>query len=178
MKLIRTLAILALAVSPLGCGAQDGVTPRNTETAAVEQASATQLPVLLVHKTPWCGCCTAWAEQAETAGFTVELRDHQDLARIKQALGVPMSQASCHTAEIEGYFVEGHVPFEDLHRLLAERPDALGIAVPGMPLGSPGMEADVRHGFSTNLVNEDGSVVEYANHPGDEAPHRGSLPSR
>lgn len=171
MKLIRTLAILALAVSPLGCGAQDGVAPRVTETAAVEPASATQLPVLVVHKTPWCGCCTAWAEQAESAGFVVELHDHEDLAPIKQALGVPMSQASCHTAQIGGYFVEGHVPFDDLHRLLAEQPEALGIAVPGMPLGSPGMEAHVNHSFSTNLVTADGSIVEYAHHPGDDAQH-------
>lgn len=168
MKPIRTLALLALAFSSLGCGAQDGAVPRTADTTTLEQAAATQRPVLLVHKTPWCGCCTAWAEQAEAAGFAVELRDHEDLAPIKQALGVPMSQASCHTAEIDGYFVEGHVPFDDLHRLLAERPEALGIAVPGMPLGSPGMEAHVRHSFSTNLISPDGSIVEYAHHPGDD----------
>ncbi|TXK66044.1 DUF411 domain-containing protein [Alkalisalibacterium limincola] len=124
---------------------------------------------MVVHKTPWCGCCTAWAEQAQAAGFDVELHDHDDLAPIKQALGVPMSQASCHTVQVGNYFVEGHVPFEDVHRLLAEQPDALGIAVPGMPLGSPGMEADVKHSFSTNLVKADGSIVEYAHHPGDDA---------
>lgn len=171
MNLVRTLAIAALVLSPLGCGAQEGAPLRSADTAAVEQAAATSLPLLVVHKTPWCGCCTAWAEQAEAAGFAVELHDHDDLAPIKQSLGVPMSQASCHTAQIDGYFVEGHVPFEDVHRLLAERPEALGIAVPGMPLGSPGMEADVSHSFSTHLIGKDGSVIEYAHHPGGEAHH-------
>lgn len=168
----NAIALLGLLVFSAGCGAQQPPapgTPASTTQAAPTAATA-DLPLLVVHKTPWCGCCTAWAEQAEAAGFAVELRDHDELGPIKQALGVPRSQASCHTAEIDGLFVEGHVPFEQIHRLLAERPEgAIGIAVPGMPLGSPGMEADVRHSFSTNLVNADGSVSEYANHPGDDA---------
>ena len=81
---------------------------------------------------------------------------------------MPAHQASCHTAEIEGYFVEGHVPFDDIRRLLAERPRARGIAVPGMPLGSPGMEAHVLQSFSTHLIDADGGISEYAHHRGDQ----------
>lgn len=166
---------LPLAVS--ACAQEPQATQTQTQTQAAAAAPTVTegtadgdqfRPLLVVHKTPWCGCCTAWAEQAEAAGFAVELRDHEDLNPIKEALGVPAHQASCHTAEVEGYFVEGHVPFADIRRLLAERPEARGIAVPGMPLGSPGMEAHLTQSFSTHLIGADGSVSEYAQHPGDE----------
>lgn len=165
-------AVLALALA--ACGAAE--TPEATTAtasppgtaAAPAPRQADERPLLVVHKTPWCGCCTAWAEQAEAAGFAIELRDHEDLVPVKQALGVPFSQASCHTTEVEGLFVEGHVPFEQVHRLLAERPEGvLGIAVPGMPLGSPGMEADVQHAYSVNLVHADGRIEAWAHYPKD-----------
>lgn len=139
----------------------------HADAAPVAVTDVASRPLLVVHKTPWCGCCSAWAAQAESAGFAVELRDSEDLAPIKHALGVPATQASCHTAEVGGYFVEGHVPFEDVHRLLAERPPARGIAVPGMPLGSPGMESDAPQRYRVNLVAADGSVSEYAVHNED-----------
>jgi hypothetical protein len=170
----RPLFVLALLL-PLGLAActREPATDTSTSPEAVAapapSAQATSpRPRLVVHKTPWCGCCTAWAEQAEAAGFAVELRDTEDLNPIKRALGVPAAQASCHTAEVEGYFVEGHVPFDDIRRLLAERPAARGIAVPGMPLGSPGMEADIRQPFTTNLIAQDGSSMIYRHHPGEE----------
>lgn len=119
---------------------------------------------LIMHKTPWCGCCSAWAEQAKAAGFTIEVREYEKLDPIKDALGVPPSQASCHTVEVDGYFVEGHVPFADVRRLLAERPAALGIAVPGMPQGSPGMESPNPQPYSVNLIGRDGSATEYSRH--------------
>lgn len=156
---IALFASLALAA----CGAAS-----EPEPAALDRPTTDpDAQVMVVHKTPWCGCCTVWAEQAEAAGFTVEMRDHDDLGPIKQALGVPAGQGSCHTAEIGGYFVEGHVPFEQITRLLQERPEgAAGIAVPGMPLGSPGMEYDgIEHDYSVNLVGRDGSVQEYATYP-------------
>lgn len=172
--LIHGLLALALPLSLAACAqetpqGQAGPTPPAQTPATA--ATPDPRPLLVVHKTPWCGCCTAWAEQAEAAGFAVELHDHDDLNPIKDALGVPAHQASCHTAEIDGYFVEGHVPFADVHRLLAERPEARGIAVPGMPLGSPGMEAHVKQSFSTHLIGADGSVSEYAHHPGDDHRH-------
>lgn len=170
--LIQGVLALGLPLALSACAQEPQATPGptagSTATESRPPGDGEARPLLVVHKTPWCGCCTAWAEQAEAAGFAVELHDHEDLNPIKDALGVPAHQASCHTAEVEGYFVEGHVPFADIRRLLAERPQARGIAVPGMPLGSPGMEAHVTQSFSTNLIGADGGVSEYAHHPGDE----------
>jgi hypothetical protein len=100
------------------------------------------------------------------AGFTVEVRDHADMGPVKQRVGVPYAKGSCHTAEVEGYFIEGHVPAEDVKRLLAERPDARGLTVPGMPAGSPGMELPdgTVHPYAVELVHRDGSTSEYAHH--------------
>lgn len=95
---------------------------------------------LVVYKSPTCGCCVSWAEYMEESGFDVEVRDVEDMAAIKAKYGVGRNVSSCHTAVIGDYVIEGHVPAEDVTRLLAERPVVLGIAVPGMPTGSPGME--------------------------------------
>jgi hypothetical protein len=107
---------------------------------AAVRAAAAELPEVVVHKDPTCGCCTAWAEHLRRAGFPVEVVGTADIAGVKARLGVPASLASCHTAGVEGYVLEGHVPAEAALRLLAERPQARGLAVPGMPVGSPGME--------------------------------------
>ena len=93
-----------------------------------------------VYKTPTCGCCVKWIDHLREAGFTVESKNLPDLSALKVANGVPRRLASCHTATIEGYVIEGHVPAKDIERLLRERPKVAGLAVPGMPLGSPGME--------------------------------------
>jgi len=95
---------------------------------------------ITVHKTPWCGCCTGWAAHLRRAGFDVTEVKHDDLNPIRKLMGVPASLTSCHTAEVEGYAIEGHVPAADIRKLLATRPDAAGLSVPGMPTGSPGME--------------------------------------
>ena len=97
---------------------------------------------MTVHKDPNCGCCTAWAELAEKAGYSVTVVETADIAASKAEAGVPEALWSCHTARIDGYVIEGHVPFDALARLLETRPDVLGIAVPGMPAGSPGMGDD------------------------------------
>ena len=97
-------------------------------------------PTIEVFKTPTCGCCTKWIDHLREAGFTVTAKDLPDVSAIKAANGVPAKLASCHTAIVEGYLVEGHVPAEDIRRLLRERPKVSGLAVPGMPIGSPGME--------------------------------------
>lgn len=95
---------------------------------------------IMVHKSPACGCCGAWVDYLRTNGFRVVVRENDDLAPIKRQLGVPAELESCHTASVDGYTIEGHVPVADVRRLLAERPDVLGLSVPGMPIGSPGME--------------------------------------
>ena len=121
--------------------------------------------VLEVAKTPWCGCCTAWIERMEAAGFTMKVREVEDTGPVASAAGVPANLRSCHTTTVEGYVIEGHVPAEDIRRLLAERPDAVGLSVPGMPAGSPGMEMGDRvDRYQTVLIMRDGRHRVWASH--------------
>jgi hypothetical protein len=108
--------------------------------AIMPRAVAAAAPALEVWKNRGCGCCSAWAEHFERAGFAVTMHEVDDVAPVRAAAGVPADLAGCHTARLEGYVIEGHVPLEAVQRLLAERPEILGLAVPGMPVGSPGME--------------------------------------
>lgn len=122
-------------------------------------------PRILVHKSPTCGCCGDWVTHLRQNGFEVEVQEVDDLEPVALRLGVPEQLRSCHTGEIGGYFVEGHVPAADIRRLLAERPNALGITVPGMPIGSPGMErGNVRQAFQVLLVDRSGTPSVFANH--------------
>ena len=101
--------------------------------------------VLKVYKNPSCGCCNAWIDHMRNAGFQVVAKDTTDLRQIKNQLGIFSELRSCHTGVIDGYVIEGHVPAKEVTRLLRERPNAIGLAVPGMPVGSPGMEHKNRH---------------------------------
>jgi hypothetical protein len=98
------------------------------------------LPRMVVNKDPGCGCCTGWVEHIRASGFAVEVVDTRDLASVRRRLGVPADLTACHSAELGEYVIEGHVPAAAIKKLLAERPVAKGLAVPGMPIGSPGME--------------------------------------
>jgi len=114
-----------------------------TAVAATNTAVAQELgdrPVMRVSKDPNCGCCMGWIEHIRAAGFKITVVEMSDLAPLKSRLRVPKRLASCHTAELDGYVIEGHVPAAAIKRLLIERPHAIGLAVPGMPIGSPGME--------------------------------------
>lgn len=124
------------------------------------------LPTLVVHKTPTCGCCSQWIAHMQQAGFTVQAHDHADLGGIKAQHGVPRDKQSCHTALVDGYVIEGHVPADDVKRLLAQRPDILGLTVPGMPAGSPGMEMpDGRvDAYAVEAIGKDGSSTVFARH--------------
>jgi hypothetical protein len=97
-----------------------------------------------VYKTPTCGCCGKWVEHVKAAGFAPEVQDLPTLTAVKQSTGVPASLQSCHTAVVDGYVIEGHVPSDVIQQLLKEKPKVAGIAVPGMPIGSPGMEQGSR----------------------------------
>ncbi|BBK41408.1 metal-binding protein [Allostella vacuolata] len=97
-------------------------------------------PAIQVHKDPSCGCCDGWVQHLRLAGFRVAVAEARDIGAVKYRLGVPEELTSCHTATIGGYTIEGHVPAHAIRRLLAERPAVIGLAVPGMPAGSPGME--------------------------------------
>jgi hypothetical protein len=130
--------------------------------ACAQSAAAATIEVV---KSPYCGCCTQWVEHLRREGFEVRVVDAEDVTPTARRLGVPDDLRSCHTASIEGYAVEGHVPAADIRRLLAERPDAAGIAVPGMPIGSPGMEqGDVRQPFEVVLFRRDGRRQLFAAH--------------
>ena len=111
-----------------------------TSPIAARGVSSEALPAMTVTKDTSCGCCGAWVDHVRSAGFTVKVVESAEMNRLKARLGVPQDLASCHTAEIGGYIIEGHVPADSIKRLLVEKPKAKGLAVPGMPVGSPGME--------------------------------------
>lgn len=117
-----------------------GLAAASVAASAFPALAAEVLPKMMVTKDPSCGCCGAWVEHIRKAGFSAEVIGSAEVNRLKVRLGVPEALASCHTAEIGGYVIEGHVPADAIKRLLAERPQAKGLAVPGMPVGSPGME--------------------------------------
>jgi hypothetical protein len=125
------------------------------------------LPTLVVYKNETCGCCNLWVEHVKAAGFKVEVRDVDNMQSIKEEVGIPAGKGSCHTARLgRRFFVEGHVPAEDIKRFLKEQPNARGLTVPGMPVGSPGME--VASGkvqpYDVLLVAKDGKTSVYAHH--------------
>lgn len=147
----RRLALLLALTVAAACnraGGAEAAQPSDTQAgASAPQASAPAAqpekgpPVrMVVYKTPTCGCCKSWVEHVQAAGFQVEVHDMPDVTPVKNEHGLPQHLASCHTALVDGYVVEGHVPADVIRRLLAERPEVAGIAVPGMPAGSPGME--------------------------------------
>jgi len=120
---------------------------------------------LKVYKTPTCGCCGKWIEHMRAAGFAPTVVDLPDLARIKARYGVPRNLESCHTAVVDGYVVEGHVPAGSVFKLLKERPKVLGIAVPGMPSGSPGMEQGPRKDpYNVLTFDQAGQTTVFARH--------------
>jgi hypothetical protein len=133
--------------------------------AVIVPAGATAAPVPVeVWKAPTCGCCKDWISHLESNGFKVKVHDTGNTAA-RSRLGIPMRLGSCHTAQVEGYVIEGHVPAREIQRLLSERPSAVGLAVPGMPIGSPGMDGPVygtrKDPYDVLLVRKDGSTTSY-----------------
>ena len=117
-----------------------------------------------VYKSPYCGCCEKWVEHLQQAGFAVRTHDVNDVPAARQRLGMPERLGSCHTAKVAGYVVEGHVPADDIQRLLKEKPKAIGLAVPSMPPGSPGMESPKPVPYNTLLVQTGGATTVFAKH--------------
>jgi hypothetical protein len=136
----RRLVLMAAAASLLSAG----------KVVAAEPA------VITIHKDPTCGCCSGWVRHLQQAGFATNVVETRDLDPVKRRLGVPEDLAACHTAEVSGYVVEGHVPASALKRFLAERPSATGLAVPGMPVGSPGMEGGEPEVYEIVMFGPDG----------------------
>jgi hypothetical protein len=137
----RRHALVLLAAAPLGAGLP---------------AAADTLPEVMVHRDPSCGCCGAWVEHLKRTGFPVRIAETGNLNAVKQRLGVPADLISCHTAEVGGYVIEGHVPAGAIQRLLAQKPQATGLAVPGMPIGAPGMEGEPLETYEIVLFGPQG----------------------
>jgi len=117
-----------------------------------------------VYKSPNCGCCDSWVDHMRFNGFEVEVEHHRDLHQVKEAQGVPRDLASCHTAVIDGYVIEGHVPAADVKRLLEGEMVVAGVAVPGMPMGSPGMDGATAQPYATLSFTDDGGFTVFARH--------------
>ncbi len=140
---------IALALAPLAL-------------LACAQATAQTIDVV---KSPYCGCCAQWVEHLRANGFDVRVTDVENLDPVAHQHGVPDALRSCHTATVDGYVIEGHVPAADIRRLLDERPPGTGLAVPGMPIGSPGMEqGDRRQPYATILFDRSGRQQVFARH--------------
>ncbi|HEU4830065.1 MAG TPA: DUF411 domain-containing protein [Gemmatimonadales bacterium] len=177
-SILRRAAIVPAAILVASCTS----TRADTEPASTTSAGATSAPeaarapapaqelaaapVISVYKSPSCGCCKNWVEHVKAAGFTVEVHDVDNLSDIKADAGVPASARSCHTAIVGGYAIEGHVPAATIQRLLEEKPAIAGIAVPGMPVGSPGMEVPGQPADKYDVVafKADGSTSVYESH--------------
>lgn len=143
--------------------------PLRTLLAAFLLGAAIALPAVAadaidVYKSPYCGCCQKWVEHLREAGFTVRTHDVDDVPAARQRLGMPAHLGSCHSARVAGYAVEGHVPAADIRRLLKEKPKAIGLAVPSMPPGSPGMESSRPVPYNTLLVRAGGETSIFAKH--------------
>jgi hypothetical protein len=120
---------------------------------------------LVVHKRPTCNCCAKWIKHVEAAGFDVAVRNESSTDATRRELGVPRALGACHTAIIQGYVIEGHVPVQDIQRLLRERPPGKGLAVAGMPIGSPGMEqGERRDPYEVLLFQANGETSVFARH--------------
>ena len=130
--------------------------------------SPSQAPFIEVWKSAGCGCCQDWIVHLQSSGFQVKVHESGN-AEARTRLGIPARLASCHTAQIDGYAIEGHVPAREVQRLLRERPAAIGLTVPGMPIGSPGMDGPAYGGrqdaYGVLLVSRDGSTTVYQSYP-------------
>lgn len=160
---LSVAAVGGAALATLGARAL-GASPQGVARGTSRQGA---LPAMTVYKSASCGCCALWVDHAKANGFTVRTVDTEALNAVKREMGVPARLASCHTVVVGGYVVEGHVPADDVKRLLREKPKVRGLAVPGMPIGSPGMEQGPPAGYERYEVlafADDGSLKVFATH--------------
>jgi hypothetical protein len=134
--------------------------------ASFHSLAKASLPQVEVYKNPDCGCCGAWVEHLKAAGFPVKVHETPDTGPVRKRHGIPDEFGSCHTGVVAGYALEGHVPAEDVKRLLTKKPVAAGLSVPGMPVGSPGMEMGSRKDpFQVLLIDKAGRSSVFATYP-------------
>jgi len=119
---------------------------------------------VIVYKSPTCGCCKEWVSHLQENGFSVKVHDQHNMSPIKSELGVPLRLRSCHTAKVGDYVIEGHVPAQEISRLLKDKPQIDGLAVPGMPMGSPGMEGSRKDAYEVLTFQENGKTTVFASY--------------
>lgn len=154
--MLRSLVVLVAVLFGWGAGAI---------AHAEDSEPLLQSKEIVVHKSPWCGCCEGWIAHLEHAGAKVTIHNEEDLTPTKTRLSVPDHLQSCHTAVVDGYVIEGHVPIADIARLLKAKPKAKGISVPSMPAGSPGMEMGNRKdAYNVILFGSSGDDEVFASH--------------
>lgn len=158
------LIVLALSGAAVLLLSKNHAQPLVPEQQGTLLATPNSVGNVVVYKSPTCGCCADWVDHLEAEGFVVDVHDRDDMNAVKSLLGVPRQLASCHTATVGDYVIEGHVAASEIKRLLEAQPDALGLAVPGMPIGSPGMEMDdKRVPYDTLIFDRNGASV-FASH--------------
>jgi len=145
-----TVAFIALALT--------------TAAAPISLPEAAKKPIITVYKDPGCGCCKSWIEHLIKHGYRVDAKDTPNMTEIKRTLGVPDGLTACHTAIVNGYLIEGHVPAADIDRLLAQKPRIAGLAVPEMPMGSPGMEGGPAQRYQVLTFDKSGKTGVFASH--------------
>jgi hypothetical protein len=162
LTVVVTVGVVVFAGRPQ----EERETSATSASRLASDRSGSLLPVVDVYKTPTCGCCSKWVDHLREKGFEVRTTDMRDLTDFKASHGVPRQLESCHTALVAGYVVEGHVPSADVQRLVKERPEIAGLAVPGMPIGSPGMEVPGTAAQSYDVIafRNDGSRRVFATH--------------
>jgi hypothetical protein len=134
-----------------------------TDAVNATSVAAAAAPVVTVYKSPTCGCCAKWVDHMRAAGFEVEVHEMPDVTPLKDEVGVPAALRSCHTAVVSGYTLEGHVPADLVQKLLEEKPrNTAGLAVPGMPMGSPGMEGSRKDAYEVVAYTADGKTSVFA----------------
>jgi len=166
---MRIAAVAAIGLGAVACQ-QSRADTSDAATAVVQPAPDAQVAVadaaatdtIVVYKTPSCGCCKNWVEHIKENGYAVVVHDLDDLKKVKLDAGVSPALESCHTAIVRGYTIEGHVPADVIRKLLAEKPGVRGLAVPGMPMGSPGMEGVMKQAYKVLAFDAAGKTTVYA----------------
>jgi hypothetical protein len=162
MSAVRRPSILVIAaLLGAGCAGASPSTPAAAPTTGTVSTVSEERPTVTVHRSPTCACCGEYEDHLEEHGFEVVIEEHDDVTGFKDAAGIPPDLRSCHTNEVEGYLVEGHVPVEAIEDLLEQRPDAVGVALPGMPAGSPGMPGEQEEPFVVEAFAEGEAAGEF-----------------
>lgn len=152
---VRTIALAVAFITVALTTAAVRISPSDT---------AAKKPTITVYKDPSCGCCKKWIEHLVKHGYRVDAKDTPNMTEIKRTLGVPDALTACHTAVVNGYLIEGHVPAADIDRLLEQKPRIAGLAVPGMPAGSPGMEGMGTQRYQVLTFDKSGKTKVFASH--------------